>query len=82
MFGKMPPRKLKEIPVTVRMKVIEIYKTGKNKVEIGRLLGIPRTTIANIIEKKLKLMEVWKTGIGLGESRSLQCLMKPNFQES
>lgn len=41
----MPPRKLEEIPVAVRMKVIEAYKTEKNKAEIGRLLGIPRTTI-------------------------------------
>lgn len=47
----MPPRKLEEIPVAVRMKVIEAYKTEKNKAEIGRLLGIPRTTIVSIIKK-------------------------------
>ena len=45
----MPPRKLEEIPVAVRMKVIEAYKT--EKAEIGRLLGIPRTTIVSIIKK-------------------------------
>lgn len=33
------------------MKVIEAYKTEKNKAEIGRLLGIPRTTIVSIIKK-------------------------------
>lgn len=47
----MPPRKLEEIPVAVRMKVIEAYKTEKNKAKIGRLLRIPRTTIVSIIKK-------------------------------
>lgn len=47
----MPPRKLEEIPVAVRMKVVEAYKTEKNKAKIGRLFGISRTTIGSIIKK-------------------------------
>lgn len=47
----MPPRKSEEIPVAVRKKVIEAYQTEKNKAELGRLLGIPRTTINSIIKK-------------------------------
>lgn len=45
----MPPPELDEIPVVVRMTVIEAYETKKNKAENGRLSGIPRTTIVSII---------------------------------
>ncbi len=41
----MPPRKLEEIPVAVRMKVVEAYKTEKNRAEIRRLFGISRTNM-------------------------------------
>ena len=47
----MPPHKSEEIPVAVRKKVIEAYQTEKNKADLGRLLGIPRTTINSIIKK-------------------------------
>lgn len=47
----MPPRKLEKFPVVVRMKVIEEYKTEKNKAEMWRLFGMPKTTIVSIIKK-------------------------------
>lgn len=62
------------------MKVKKAYKTELNKAEIRRLLGNPRTTFVIIIKKKLKVMEVWKTCVDLGESRRSLCAI--NFQES
>ena len=47
----MAPRKSEEIQVAVRKKVNEAYHIEKNKAELGRLLGIPRTTINSIIKK-------------------------------
>ena len=41
----MPPRKSEEIPVAERKEVIYAYQREKNKAELGRMLGIPRTTI-------------------------------------
>ena len=47
----MPTRKSEEIPVAL----IEAYQTEKNKAELGRLLGIPRTTINSILNKKFEV---------------------------
>lgn len=53
----MSPHKLEEMPVAVRMKVIEAYKTEKNNAEIGscwEYLGLLLLALLKI----LKFMEV------------------------
>ena len=84
-LGKMPPRKFKETPVAVRMKVNEAYNLSRLR-RIRQKLGgcweyLGLLSLA-LFTEKLKLMEVWKTDIDLGRSRSLPCVMKFSFQES
>jgi hypothetical protein len=61
----MPPRKSEEIPVAVREKVIEAYKTKKNIAEHARILRILTKTIGSN-EKNLKFMKVLTIDVDLG----------------
>ena len=43
--------KSKELSVDVREMIINSYRENKNKAELSRIYGIPRTTISSVIKK-------------------------------
>lgn len=40
-----------ELSIDVRELIVESYKINKNKSELSKILGIPRTTIASVVKK-------------------------------